>query len=135
MSAPSRKLKYPDNLTKWMKYTPHNYNGLYLDLFNPDMPIGKVYIIQLGDTDIYKIGITTNLQNRLKQIQSKCPIPLKVIHWWEGTNIVSSRGPCTTISKINASKTNGFKLSAEDIARIIMQYPDTDRLDLAYNRN
>ena len=84
MSAPSRKLKYPDNLTKWMKYTPHNYNGLYLDLFNPDMPIGKVYIIQLGDTDIYKIGITTNLQNRLKQIQSKCPIPLKVIHWWEG---------------------------------------------------
>lgn len=41
-----------------------------------------LYILQNGDTNQYKIGITNNLNRRLKQLQSGCPYDLKVIKIW-----------------------------------------------------
>lgn len=38
-----------------------------------------LYILQNGDTDEYKIGITNDLNRRLRQLQTGCPNELKVI--------------------------------------------------------
>ena len=35
-----------------------------------------VYIIQMGDTNYYKIGITTDIKYRLKALQTGNPLPL-----------------------------------------------------------
>ena len=38
-----------------------------------------VYVIQMGDTNYYKIGITNNLNNRLRSLQTGNPLPLHAI--------------------------------------------------------
>src|SRR3990172_11114875 len=42
-----------------------------------DSPMGAVYLIHLGDTDVYKIGFSIDPERRLKQLQGKCPLPLR----------------------------------------------------------
>lgn len=44
-----------------------------------------LYIMQNGNTNQYKIGITNNLNNRWKQIQTGCPGDLQVIKVWTHT--------------------------------------------------
>lgn len=41
-----------------------------------------LYILQNGDTNQYKIGITNNLNRRIKQLQVGCPFELKIIKLW-----------------------------------------------------
>jgi hypothetical protein len=45
-----------------------------------------LYILQNGNTDQYKIGITNNLNKRLQQLQTGCPFELKVIKIWTHYN-------------------------------------------------
>lgn len=45
-----------------------------------------LYILQNGDTDQYKIGVTNNLNRRLQQLQTGCPYELKVIKLWTHYN-------------------------------------------------
>lgn len=45
-----------------------------------------LYILQNGDTDQYKIGITNNLNRRLQQLQTGCPYELKVVKLWTHYN-------------------------------------------------
>jgi hypothetical protein len=45
-----------------------------------------LYILQNGDTDQYKIGITNNLNRRLQQLQTGCPYELKVVKIWTHYN-------------------------------------------------
>lgn len=41
---------------------------------------GYVYIVAVGKNQhIYKIGIATNVQNRIKQLQTGCPHPIRLI--------------------------------------------------------
>lgn len=61
----------------------HQYM-LQKELYDIRKPDGYVYIIQLADTDIFKIGISIDPDRRLKQLQSRCPIPLKIIYSWLG---------------------------------------------------
>src|SRR3990167_4509266 len=57
---------------------------LFEDLYNPKVEGGYLYLIQLGETDHYKIGITRHMDRRLKQLSGKSPIPLKVLYFWWG---------------------------------------------------
>lgn len=41
--------------------------------------INILYILQNGDTNQYKIGVTNNLNRRLAELQTGCPEELKVI--------------------------------------------------------
>lgn len=42
-----------------------------------------MYILQNGDTNQYKIGVTNNLNRRLSQLQTGCPLELKVVKIWQ----------------------------------------------------
>lgn len=44
-----------------------------------------LYILQNGDTENYKIGITNDLNRRLREIQTGCPYELKVVKIWTHT--------------------------------------------------
>lgn len=39
-----------------------------------------VYLVQMGDTQYYKIGFTSNITNRLRTIQSGNPMRLSLIN-------------------------------------------------------
>jgi predicted GIY-YIG superfamily endonuclease len=41
-----------------------------------------LYILQNGNSNEYKIGITDNLNRRLAQLQTGCPNELKIIKIW-----------------------------------------------------
>jgi hypothetical protein len=45
-----------------------------------------LYILQNGNTNQYKIGITNNLNRRLQEIQLGCPYELKIIKIWTHYN-------------------------------------------------
>lgn len=45
-----------------------------------------LYILQNGNTDQYKIGVTNNLNKRLQQLQTGCPFELKIIKIWTHYN-------------------------------------------------
>lgn len=40
---------------------------------------GFVYVIRFGDTDMYKIGFSTNVESRLRALQTACPIQLRPV--------------------------------------------------------
>ena len=44
-----------------------------------------MYLIQMGDTNYYKIGITDNINRRWYQLQCGNPLPLKVLAMWGHT--------------------------------------------------
>lgn len=53
-----------------------------MNLFKKRQPLQVLYIMQNGDTNQYKIGITKDLNNRIKQLQTGCPGELKVLKVW-----------------------------------------------------
>lgn len=67
--------------------TGKKFFHLWVKSFDPSLKPGYVYVIQLGDTDHFKIGMSVNPNRRLKQLQSKCPIPLKIIYVWHGRQL------------------------------------------------
>jgi hypothetical protein len=40
----------------------------------------EVYLIQLGHTELYKIGVSKNSKKRVKQLQTGCPYILTLAH-------------------------------------------------------
>ena len=43
------------------------------------MSYGLTYVLQAGEQDLFKVGHTlTTIENRMKQLQTGCPYPLKV---------------------------------------------------------
>ena len=93
------------------------------DLFDIRKPAGWVYLIQLGDTDHYKIGMTTNLDSRLKQLQSKCPIPLKIIFRWYGHDYRFFELAFHSRFAKKRVKGEWFRLTTEDITWLIFTTP------------
>lgn len=49
-----------------------------------------LYLIQAENTHLVKIGITTDLQHRIKSIQTGCPYKLAVIATWPGSRTLES---------------------------------------------
>lgn len=43
-----------------------------------------IYLLQQGNTNFYKIGITKSIEHRLRQLQSGCPEKLKVVRYIKG---------------------------------------------------
>lgn len=93
------------------------------DLFDYRVPGGNVYIIQLGDTDIYKIGISIDPDKRLKQLQSKSPIPLNLLWTNFGHDYKSIEKFIHYWFKDKRVRGEWFKLSSEDILYITETYP------------
>lgn len=44
------------------------------------MKLQEVYLIQLGQTELYKIGVSKNSKKRVKQLQTGCPYILTLAH-------------------------------------------------------
>jgi hypothetical protein len=95
----------------------------YRHLYIPKRDGKYVYLIQLGETDVYKIGLTNNLEKRLGQLQAKCPIPLAIIYWWWGHDFDAFER-CLHL-KYECKKVKGewFKLTSSDLMWIISTYP------------
>lgn len=51
-----------------------------------------VYVLQNGDTNQYKIGITNNLNKRMAQLQTGCPGELKIIKVFHTDKRYQARG-------------------------------------------
>jgi len=43
----------------------------------------EIYLLQQGDTDLYKIGISKNTKKRIKQLQTGCSQPIKLVNVYE----------------------------------------------------
>lgn len=59
-----------------------NRKQKYETRFSNGNKIQTLYILQNGNTDQYKIGITDNLNRRLSQLQTGCPEELRVVKLW-----------------------------------------------------
>ena len=77
-----------------------------------------IYIIQLGDTGIYKIGISKDPHKRIKQLQTKCPIPLNLIFFNYGHDYDFAERYLHYHFKRQRVKGEWFDLSAEDILEV-----------------
>lgn len=44
------------------------------------MKLQEVYLIRLGQTELYKIGVSKNSKKRVKQLQTGCPFTLTLAH-------------------------------------------------------
>lgn len=42
--------------------------------------LSEVYLIRLGHTELYKIGVSKNSARRVKQLQTGCPYTLDLVH-------------------------------------------------------
>ena len=80
-----------------------------------------IYIIQLGDTDIYKIGISKDPNKRIRQLQFKCPIPLKLIFTNFGHDYEFAEKYLHLHFRNQRVKGEWFELSAEDILQATSQ--------------
>ena len=59
-----------------------NKKQKYETRFSNGNKIQTLYILQNGNTDQYKIGITDDLNRRLSQLQTGCPDELRVVKLW-----------------------------------------------------
>jgi hypothetical protein len=79
-----------------------------------------VYIIRMGQTNMYKIGKSNNPQERLADLQTASPYKLKLLHVFQADN--ASAAEETLHKKFHQSKMEGewFKLSNEE-RKILLQ--------------
>lgn|SRR3990167_7153206 len=123
MATIKRHIKTLRNLAK-----TDSLLGLELDLYNPNKEMGYVYLIQLGDTDCYKIGSSIKPEQRIKQIQAKCPIPLRFIYKWWGHDYKYFEKMLHYAYRKQVIRGEWFKLSTKNICWIIETYPVTYHL-------
>ncbi|KYN89488.1 hypothetical protein ATY35_11080 [Vibrio cidicii] len=69
-SASTEKQRH-DAYAKYKNYIVDNKAPRYL------------YIVRCGESELYKIGITNNLEKRLTEHQTGCPYTLKYVVWFE----------------------------------------------------
>lgn len=97
------------------------------------MPGGFVYIIQLGETDHYKIGMSIDVDKRLKQLQSRCPIPLKIVYRWFGYDYRYFEKALHDQFRKKHVTGEWFRLTTEDIMNLIDFYPGNHYIDIGKN--
>jgi len=119
MNEIERCEEFLDNLIdKKMRYMYVHQKDLYRLV-----PGGCVYIIQLGETDIYKIGFSIDPQKRIKQLQRKSPIPLNLLWWNFGHDYKSIEKYLHHRFREQRVQGEWFQLSTEDILWITETYP------------
>lgn len=98
---------------------------LYKKIYDLNQDIGHVYLIQLGDTDVFKIGITNNINRRISQLQSKSPIPLNLIYQWTGHDYHAFESILHKTFEKKRVKGEWFKLTAGDLMKIHIMFSDS----------
>ncbi len=106
--------KCRERLVKYIPKEQHKIHKDEEDLYRLT-PGGCLYIIQLGDTNIYKIGISIDPHKRVKQLQSKCPVPLNLLWWNFGHDYKHAEKLMHHFFRDKRVKGEWFKLSTEDI--------------------
>ena len=85
---------------------------------NKDKPVenkGIVYLLKIENKPQYKIGVTNNLNRRLKQISPKMPFELKVIHTIKDNQIYKLEEKLHNKFKDKKIKGEWFKLNDNDV--------------------
>lgn len=107
------------NYAQWSKLKGL-IDGFYLGKF-PDRAdlknkTGYVYLLK-DDNDNYKIGLTKNLESRMKSFTS-LPYKIELIHYFESNNMSSDERKLH--NKFSDKRISGewFKLSTEDVEYI-----------------
>ena len=87
----------------------------------PQKPKGEqyfVYLVQLGDESIYKIGVSQNPQKRLAGLQTSSPLPLRFVATVDAQNQrMASKVERRLHGLFDSKRTQGewFSLSSEDV--------------------
>jgi hypothetical protein len=84
---------------------------------------GYLYIIQLGETNVYKIGISVNPNRRLKELKSKSPVPLRIIYQNFGHDYESIEKYFHWVFRKKRVRGEWFELNQDDIIRIFTSCP------------
>lgn len=92
------------------KATPH--------LFDPRFDGGCLYILQLGDTDIFKIGISIDVKRRMKELQRKSPLEIKLIRAWRGHDYEYAESSLHYLFKNRRIRGEWFRLTPHDLLDI-----------------
>ena len=100
-----------------------------------DSPMGAVYLIHLGDTDVYKIGFSIDPERRLKQLQGKCPLPLTILFEWWGHDYESFEAGIHYWFRDKRIIGEWFKLDIKDIKWLLQTYPIEYDLDMERWKN
>ena len=103
-------------------------------LFDPRIEGGFVYLIQLGNTDHYKIGITRDIHKRLNQLQSKCPVHLKVIYSRWGHDYKSMEAYLHFFFNPKRIKGEWFQLTSIDLLIIVDKFGNDNKFPLHPSR-
>jgi hypothetical protein len=76
---------------------------------------GYVYLLHVTDTSRYKIGLTTNLNRRIKQIGKQSPYPIELVHSFYTSNC--SKSESNLHIKYDSFRIHGewFELSDEQV--------------------
>lgn len=111
-------------IKKFSKSAGHSFYRHELKLYDPNRPGGYLYVIQLGDTDHYKIGVSRDPVIRLNQLQTKCPIPLKILCLWFGHDYEFFEKALHFQFSHKRIKGEWFRLQPKDILQILQTYPN-----------
>lgn len=82
------------------------------------IPHGYVYLIQVINSNMYKIGHTSEVKARFDQIQSCCPLELLLIHTIESRNCCALEQAIHKKYNLKHIRGEWFELCFEDVADI-----------------
>lgn len=113
-----------------------SFHRLYTKTIDTNSEPGYLYLIQLGDTDIFKIGITRDLKKRLSQLQRKSLIDLQIIHSWHSHDYQLCEWLLHDKYSSKRVKDEWFKLTPNDLKEIHIWFPDDQRFPgIEWNHN
>lgn len=78
-----------------------------------------VYVVQFDESDLFKIGRTTNMGMRLTSLQTSCPYEIRLSYLFEVSDM--SKCEIDLHNKYNASKVRGewFRLTSNDLSELV----------------
>lgn len=83
---------------------------------NPD---GYIYILQIEEFDLYKIGVSQNVKRRIKDIRSNNPFYCKLIYVGSFYDVYEIEKQIHELFSINKFKGEWFKSYKDDIKDLI----------------
>lgn len=117
-------MNYIEKTQYVVEQTGNSMYWLWNDMIDLKRGCGCVYIMQLGDTNLFKIGYSNDVDRRRAQIQAKCPIPITVIYERWGHDYRFFERVLHKEFEKKRVKGEWFKLSASDLMTIQNKYTD-----------
>lgn len=91
----------------------------------PPAPVGLVYVVRAGTTDLVKIGYTDlEIRKRLSSVQTGCPYKLSLEAVIAGGQRVE--GALHRLARPNRVRDEWFKLSRSEVRDLIVALPDAE---------